>query len=164
MSGCAACSPTNTASGPKISIGSSAASMSRACREGARHTSGPLFPQPHRPGRNPVAAHGARRDRRHHRAAGAEGLFRRQPENSTSLCRMSRVSRKPISRTGMFPPMHVIGVRKDIVERFPASTRRAAERVRGGQAGRGRELHQFAYDTVMLPWLEITAGDRRRWA
>lgn len=57
-------------------------------------------------------------------------------------------------KTGLFPLMHLIGIRADVLESrpgLPAALTDAFERAR---AFATNELHQFAYDTAMLPWQE----------
>jgi 4,5-dihydroxyphthalate decarboxylase len=67
---------------------------------------------------------------------------------------VARAEKAYFARTGIFPPMHIIGVRKDIVERFPHAPAALLSAFGEAKQVATRELHQFAYDTVMLPWLE----------
>ncbi|MGH6782778.1 MAG: ABC transporter substrate-binding protein, partial [Sphingomonadaceae bacterium] len=57
-------------------------------------------------------------------------------------------------KTGLFPPMHLIGIRADIAERHPALASSLTGAFEQAKAFAASELRQFAYDTVMLPWQE----------
>lgn len=57
-------------------------------------------------------------------------------------------------KTGLFPLMHLIGIRQDVLElhpELPAALTAAFEQAKDFAA---HEMHQFAYDTSMLPWQE----------
>jgi len=57
-------------------------------------------------------------------------------------------------KTGLFPLMHLIGIRQDVLElhrELPAALTAAFEKAKEFAA---HEMHQFAYDTSMLPWQE----------
>ncbi|WP_332682137.1 ABC transporter substrate-binding protein [Bosea sp. (in: a-proteobacteria)] len=57
-------------------------------------------------------------------------------------------------KTGLFPPMHLIGIREDVAERHPELAPALATAFEQAKAFAARELHQYAYDTAMLPWQE----------
>jgi 4,5-dihydroxyphthalate decarboxylase len=58
------------------------------------------------------------------------------------------------ARTGLFPLMHVIGVRNELVAAHPSLPARLMDAFEAAKALATRELHQYAYDTAMLPWQE----------
>lgn len=58
-------------------------------------------------------------------------------------------------KTGLFPPMHLIGIREDVAERHPELTPALATAFEEAKAFAAHELHQYAYDTAMLPWQEV---------
>lgn len=57
-------------------------------------------------------------------------------------------------KTGLFPPMHLIGIRADIADRHPDLAASLTVAFEQAKAYATSELHQFAYDTAMLPWQE----------
>ena len=57
-------------------------------------------------------------------------------------------------KTGLFPPMHLIGIREDVAERHPELAQALAAAFEKAKAFAAHELHQYAYDTAMLPWQE----------
>ncbi|MCB4769731.1 ABC transporter substrate-binding protein [Ancylobacter sp. Lp-2] len=59
-------------------------------------------------------------------------------------------------RTGLFPLMHVIGIREDVAERHPGLPAALAEAFGAAKAFAAGELHQYAYDAAMLPWQEAS--------
>lgn len=56
-------------------------------------------------------------------------------------------------KTGIFPPMHIIGIRKDIIGRDPSVADRLYDGFEQAKQYAARELHQNNYDHAMLPWL-----------
>ena len=56
-------------------------------------------------------------------------------------------------RTGVFPPMHIIGVRNDVLERDRSLADRLFDGFERAKQHAVRELRQVAYDYAMLPWL-----------
>ncbi|GLK85645.1 ABC transporter substrate-binding protein [Ancylobacter defluvii] len=59
-------------------------------------------------------------------------------------------------RTGLFPLMHVIGVRQDVMERHVGLPAALSEAFSAAKAFAAGELHQYAYDAAMLPWQEAS--------
>jgi 4,5-dihydroxyphthalate decarboxylase len=56
-------------------------------------------------------------------------------------------------KTGIFPPMHIVGIRSDLLEQEPGLARRLFEGFERARQHAVRELRQVAYDYAMLPWL-----------
>lgn len=56
-------------------------------------------------------------------------------------------------KTGVFPPMHIIGLRKDLLERDSSLAQRLFDGFERAKQHAVEELHQVAYDYAMLPWL-----------
>lgn len=59
------------------------------------------------------------------------------------------------AKTGLFPLMHVIGIRNELVAAHPRLAGALMAAFEAAKARAADELHQFAYDTVMLPWQEV---------
>lgn len=57
-------------------------------------------------------------------------------------------------KTGLFPLMHLIGIRADVLERHSALPGALTVAFERAKAFATRELNQFAYDVAMLPWQE----------
>ncbi|MET0429942.1 MAG: PhnD/SsuA/transferrin family substrate-binding protein [Microvirga sp.] len=55
-------------------------------------------------------------------------------------------------KTGVFPPMHVIGIRKELLSRDPSLADRLFDGFERARTYAAHELHQVNYDHVMLPW------------
>ena len=85
--------------------------------------------------------------------ARAPSSFRRGMPNVGRLCPDYRpVEEEYFRRTGIFPPMHIIGVRKTLVEQhpwLPVSVYKSFLRAREIAL---EELEEIAYYFVMLPW------------
>ncbi|HEX2554647.1 MAG TPA: PhnD/SsuA/transferrin family substrate-binding protein [Microvirga sp.] len=56
-------------------------------------------------------------------------------------------------KTGIFPPMHILGIRTDVLERDGTLPRRLFDAFERARLHAVQELHQVAYDYAMLPWL-----------
>lgn len=56
-------------------------------------------------------------------------------------------------KTGIFPPMHIIGIRNDLLERDASLATRLFDGFERARQHAAHELHQVAYDYAMLPWL-----------
>jgi 4,5-dihydroxyphthalate decarboxylase len=56
-------------------------------------------------------------------------------------------------KTSVFPPMHIIGIRNDVLERNPGLASRLFDGFERAKRHAVDELHQVAYDYAMLPWL-----------
>jgi len=61
-------------------------------------------------------------------------------------------------KTGIFPPMHVIGIRKDLLQNDSSLAQRLFDGFERAKRHAVQELHQVAYDYALLPWL----GDHLR--
>lgn len=61
-------------------------------------------------------------------------------------------------KTGLFPLMHVIGIRKDLVARTPELRGLMLDAFDAGRRYALNELHQSNFDAAMLPWM----GERLR--
>lgn len=55
-------------------------------------------------------------------------------------------------QTGLFPIMHVVGIRNDLLARDPSLVGRVYDAFEAGRKFALNELHQVAYDACMLPW------------
>jgi 4,5-dihydroxyphthalate decarboxylase len=55
-------------------------------------------------------------------------------------------------KTGVFPPMHIIGIRNDVLGNDPDLANRLFDGFERAKQFAVRELHQVNYDHVMLPW------------
>jgi 4,5-dihydroxyphthalate decarboxylase len=56
-------------------------------------------------------------------------------------------------KTGVFPPMHIVGIRNDVLDQNPDLPRRLFNAFEKAKRHALEELHQVAYDYAMLPWL-----------
>jgi 4,5-dihydroxyphthalate decarboxylase len=56
-------------------------------------------------------------------------------------------------RTGIFPTMHVLGLRQDLIERHPQLPRAVCEAFDAAKAAARRRLYDLDALCVMLPWL-----------
>jgi 4,5-dihydroxyphthalate decarboxylase len=56
-------------------------------------------------------------------------------------------------KTRVFPPMHILGIRNDVLEKHPDLPRRLFDAFEAAKRHALQELHQVAYDYAMLPWL-----------
>ncbi len=66
------------------------------------------------------------------------------------------------ARTGIFPIMHLLGVRNDVLERYPDLPRRLFDAFEDARRHTVRELNQVAYFYVMLPWLVDHLAETKR--
>ena len=57
-------------------------------------------------------------------------------------------------KTGLFPLMHVVGIRKDVVAAEPALPALLLAALQAGRSHALNQLHQSNVDTTMLPWLD----------
>jgi 4,5-dihydroxyphthalate decarboxylase len=55
-------------------------------------------------------------------------------------------------KTGIFPPMHIIGIRKNIIEHDQSLASRLFDAFERAKQYAAHELHQVNYDHAMLPW------------
>lgn len=64
-------------------------------------------------------------------------------------------------KTGLFPPMHLIGIRADVAQRHPELAAALSAAFTQAKAFAASELQQFAYDTAMLPWQEAALRETK---
>jgi 4,5-dihydroxyphthalate decarboxylase len=73
-----------------------------------------------------------------------------------------RVEREYFRRTGIFPIMHTVVIRRDLFEREPWVAQSLFKAFRGAQRCTYADLAQTAAFTAMLPWLTAHLEETRR--